>query len=435
MSEPLNQTAHWTLDSRRWACPHCVAVVIVTAILLVEAVAPAQQGNAGKDAGAPKPQRGMKAAQEALPPDAHQLKIGDPAPDFSLQGVDGRLYTLANFKSARVLMVIFLSNHCPYSHAMEGRLKKLLADSKSRGFAVVAINPNHPESIRIDELGYSKYGDTYEEMQLYAKEQGFTFPFLFDGEKQVTAKAYGCLATPHVFLFDQEGKLRYQGRFDDSRFPDPATVTSPDARNAVEALLEGLPVPVEFTKVMGCSTKWASKTAEVAQVEEQWKSVPVEVEQIDAAGVAELARNDTKKLRMLNVWATWCEPCVKEFPGLVSLARRMGNRDFELITISVDDPKDLAKVKKFLEQQHVAMPNRVRRLVTREGRRTNNYLFTGAHTELLLKALDPDAPGPVPHTVLIAPGGKVVYRHTGEVEERALRVKVLEALGPYYEPN
>ena len=293
----------------------------------------------------------------------------------------GKAYTLADFKDADVLMVIFTSNHCPYCHAMEGRLAKLIADTKGRALAVVAINPNHAEAIRIDELGYSKYNDTFDEMKLYAKEEGFTFPYLYDGDLQTTAKAYGCLATPHVFLFDRQRKLRYMGRFDDSRFPDPATVTSPDARNAVEALLAGSPVPVEVTRPQGCSTKWASKQEEVAEADEQWQAAPVPLETIDAAGVAALARNDTKKLRLINVWATWCVPCVKEFPGLVSLSRRLGNRDFEVITISVDDPKEQAKVQQFLDKRHTAIPNRVKRSLRAEGRQTNNYLFTGANTE------------------------------------------------------
>jgi peroxiredoxin len=376
--------------------------------------------------------RGLRAADAGLPLDAHELKIGDAAPDFALRGVDGKIRTLEDFKGADLLMVIFTSNHCPYCHAMEGRLAKLIADTKGRGLAVVAINPNHPDAIRIDELGYSKYNDTFDEMKLYAKEQGFTFPYLYDGDQQAAAKAYGCLATPHVFLFDRQRKLRYMGRFDDSRFPDPATVTSADARNAVEALLAGRPVPVEVTRPQGCSTKWASKKEEVAQADEQWNGTPAPLETIDTAGVAALARNDTQKLRLFNVWATWCAPCVKEFPGLVSLSRRLGNRDFELITISVDDPKEQAKVQQFLDKQHVAIPNRVKRSLKSEGRQTNNYLFTGANTEALFKVLDPAAPGPVPHTVVIAPGGKIVYRHAGEVTLSELQAKLIEQLGPYY---
>jgi thiol-disulfide isomerase/thioredoxin len=327
---------------------------------------------------------------------------------------------------------VFLSNHCPYSHAAERRLLPLVAEMKPRGLAVVAINPNHPDAVRIDELGYSKYNDSFDEMKLYAKESGFTFPYLYDGETQTTAKAYGCLATPHVFLFDRERRLRYKGRFDDSRFPDPATVTSPDTRNAVEALLAGRPVSVAETKPVGCSTKWLEKKAEVVQVEDEWNATPVTVERIAAADVAKLARNDTRKLRLINVWATWCAPCVKEFPGFVSLSRRLGNRDFELITISMDEPNDEAKVTQFLEKQHVATPNRVKRSLKAEGRTANNYVFSDANADALAQALDPDWPGPLPHTVLIASGGKILYRKNGPVDFEELQAKLIEELGAYY---
>jgi peroxiredoxin len=378
------------------------------------------------------PKRGMKAAAEGLPADAHDLKIGESAPPFSLPGIDGKTYTLAAFKDAKLLMVVFLSNHCPYSHAAETRLLPFAAEMKPRDLAVVAINPNHPDAVRIDELGYSKYNDSFEEMKIYAREKGFAFPYLYDGETQATAKAYGCLATPHIFIFDRERRLRYKGRFDDSRFAEANTVTSTDTRNAVEALLAGKPVPVEVTPPQGCSTKWLSNKAEIAQVNEQWNRTPVMVETIDAAGVAALARNDTKKLRLINVWATWCAPCVREFPGLVSISRRLSNRDFELITISVDDPKEQAKAQEFLEKQHAAASNRLQRSLKGEGRRTNNYLFTGSNTDALMKSLDPAAPGPVPHTVVIAPGGKIVYRQTGEIDAPILQSRLVEELGPYY---
>src|SRR5207253_7593790 len=194
--------------------------------------------------------------QKDLPADIHRLKLGEAAPDFSLKGVDGKTWTLADFKDAPMLMVAFLSNHCPYSHAAETRLLPVVAEMRDKGLAVVAINPNSPEAISVGELGYSKYNDSYDEMKSYARERAFTFPYLYDGQTQSTAKAYGCLCTPHVFLFDRERRLRYMGRLDDSRVTDPTTVKSPDARNAVEALLAGKPVPVEVTRPMGCSSKW-----------------------------------------------------------------------------------------------------------------------------------------------------------------------------------
>jgi thiol-disulfide isomerase/thioredoxin len=372
-----------------------------------------------------------------LPADAHQLALGDAAPDFRLKGVDGKTYSLADFPASTspVLMVVFLSNHCPYSHAAENRLIPLAREFAGRGLAVVAINPNSPEGVSVTELGYSKYNDSLEEMILYAKEKGFPFPYLYDGETQQTAKNYGCLATPHVFLFDAQRQLRYAGRVDDSRFEDLATVKSLDARNAVVELLAGQPVTVPTTTVVGCSTKWNAKKNEIAVQEEKWRAEPVELATIDAAGVAALTKNATRRYRLINVWATWCAPCVAEFPALVSLSRRLGNRDFEFNTISLDDPKLQPQAKAFLEKQHAAPPGRLKRLLRAEGRTATNFLYTEASTDALVQALDPAWPGPLPHTVLIAPGGKIVYRHNGPVDPAELLAKIIAELGPYYTPG
>lgn len=370
-----------------------------------------------------------------LPADARTLQLGDAAPDFKLLGIDGKTHTLADYKAAKLLMVVFLSNHCPYSHASETRLIPLAKEFKAQGLDVVSINPNSPDSVRVDELGYSKYNDGYAEMKLYARDSGFPFPYLYDGDTQAAAKAYGCLATPHVFLFDRERKLRYVGRVDDSRFEDPKTVTSHDTRNAVVELLAGKPVTTPKTIVMGCSTKWNTKRDDIAKAEEKWKSEAVDLELIDATGVAKLAKNDSNRLRLVNVWATWCAPCVAEFPELVSLARRVGNRDFELVTISMDDPKLQPQVKAFLEKKHVATPARLKRLLAAEGRGALNFLYAGASTDALVKALDPEWPGPLPHTVLIAPGGKILWRHNGAVDPEVLKHKVIDLLGPFYTPE
>ena len=370
-------------------------------------------------------------ASDYTPPDARVLKIGDDAPDFSLPGIDGKIHALAEFKSD-LLMVIFLSNHCPDSHAVESRLKKFISEMKGRSFSVVAINPNNPDGLTIDELGYSKYSDSYEEMKLYAKEQGFDFPYLNDGDTQKTAKAFGALATPHVFIFDRARKLRYQGQFDDSRFPDPATVKTTDAANAIRALLAGSPVPVAVTKPHGCSIKWREKNAAVREFNAKWENTPVVLETIDAPAVAKLAQNNTGKYRIVNVWATWCAPCVQEFPGLVSVGWRLSMRPVELVTISLDDPKKTGAAQQFLQKNHAGVPSRLAKSLQEEGRTTNNYLFTDASSEALITALDPEWQGPLPHTVIIAPGGKIVYRKTGLLDPNELYAKMLELLTPYY---
>ncbi len=362
------------------------------------------------------------------------LAIGEVAPGFSLPGIDGRTHTLADYKDAKLLLVAFISNHCPDSHAAEKRLMKLFAESKARGLALVAINPNNPDGLSIDELGYSKYNDGFDDMKKYAVEFGFTFPYLYDGETQAVAKAYRCLATPHVFLFDADRKLRYKGYLDDSKFEDPATVKSADAREAVEALFAGKPVPVEITKPHGCSTKWMSKKGSVAQRIEKWDKTPVDVELIDAAGVAALRKNGTAKVRLFNVWATNCVPCVAEFPELVTTARKFGLREFELITLSTDDAKDLPKVKAFLEKRGAGLMDRLKPSLKAEGRTTNSYIFSGASTEELMKVLDPTWPGGIPHTVLVSASGEVIWRHNGAVNGEELRAKVLEHMGGVYKP-
>lgn len=361
-----------------------------------------------------------------------ELKIGDPAPDFTLVDTDKKPRSLSDFKDAKVLAVLFTSNHCPVSHAAVPRLIRLHGEVKDKGFDIVAINPNHPDGLRPDELGYSKYGDSFEEMKPYAKEEGFTFPYLYDGDTQEVAMAYGCLATPHVFLFDAERKLRYKGWIDDSRFPGEQDVSKPDLRNAVMALLDGKPVPVEVTGPIGCSTKWRMKKAHLPKDDEKWASLPVSIEEIDAAGVRKLRANETGKYRLINVWATTCAPCVVEMPALMKVARRMGLRPFELVTISTDLPQDKKQAEAFLKKSGVGMPPHLAAGVRDEGRTTNNYLFKEASMDALIQALDPEWKGPQPHTIFLKPGGEVGFRHTGEITEEQLVEKVIEVMTPFF---
>lgn len=295
--------------------------------------------------------RAVSELEKEMPADAHRLQIGDPAPDFSLPGIDGKTYTLDDFKAAPVLMVAFLSNHCPYSHAAETRLLPLYAKYKDRGLAVVAINPNNPAGLDLSELGYSKYNDTFADMKLYAHDRGFTFPYIYDGETQRVAKAYGCLCTPDLFIFDASRRLRYKGRLDNSQYPEADTVNTHEAQDAIDALLAGQPVAVAETAPFGCATKWIEKHALVTRINEQWESTPVTIEGIDAAGVAALVRNDSPRVRLINVWATWCVPCVEEMPALDRLQAQLGDK-LTILAIS-EDRQGETVVAPFLEQHAI----------------------------------------------------------------------------------
>ena len=176
------------------------------------------------------------------------LPLGSPAPEFSLPGVDGRTYSLKDFAAAKVLVVIFTSVHCPTAQAYEGRIKQLVPDYRPRGVAFVAINPNNPDAVRLDEQGYTDLDDTFESMKIRAADRQFNYPFLDDGPTEAVARQYGPAATPHVFIFDAARRLRFQGRIDDSE--REGLVKNHDTRNALDALLAGREPPVTETMVV-----------------------------------------------------------------------------------------------------------------------------------------------------------------------------------------
>ena len=342
--------------------------------------------------------------------DHKTLPIGSPAPDFKLLGIDGKTYTLASFKNAKILVVVFMCNHCPTSQAYEHRIIKLTSDYAPKGVRVVAINPNNPGSLRLDELGYSDVGDSYAEMKIRAKQIHFNFPYLYDGATEIASNKYGPVTTPHVFIFDKDRKLRYEGRVDDMENP-AKTPTSTDARNAIDALLAGKEVPVTDTKVFGCSIKWLEKRDWIKKAEIQWAKEPVKLDTISANGIADLLKNKSDKLRLINVWATWCVPCVKEFPDLVTLNHLYRDRGLQLVTLSSDELVNQGKALAFLEKRQAS---------------GLNYIYNGDSKYKMIEAIDPKWQGALPYTIIIEPGGKVIYAKEGAFDMEKLKKVIFD---------
>ena len=178
------------------------------------------------------------------------LALGSKAPDFKLPGVDGKDYTLAGFKKAKALIVVFSCNHCPAAIGSEDRMIQLHKDYAPKGVDMVVINSNedhnHPD-------------DSFAKMKDRARAKAFPYPYLRD-ESQDAALAYGALRTPHFYLFDRERKLCYTGRMDDNPY-DAAKAKQHDLRNALDAVLAGRKPPVELTNPIGCNVKWLGKDA------------------------------------------------------------------------------------------------------------------------------------------------------------------------------
>jgi peroxiredoxin len=343
------------------------------------------------------------------------MEIGQPAPDFSLPGTDGRTYSLKDFADAKILAIVFTANHCPTAQAYEDRIIQLVKDYKDKGVTIVAISPNDPKALRLNELGYTDLGDTLEEMKIRAKDKGFNFPYLYDGEEQKTAHAYGPVSTPHVFIFDNDRRLSYTGRIDNNERIGKATVH--DTRNAIEALLAGKSVPVEKTKTFGCSIKWSEKRESVREDFQNLAREPVSLETIDSEGIHRIVRNESKKLRLVNIWATWCGPCVNEFSDLVTINRMYRHRDVEVITISSDALELKDKVLTFLKEKQASF---------------NNYQFNVDDNYQLIDAVDKDWQGAIPYTLLVAPEGKILHRQMGEIDALKLRKAIVGYIGRYY---
>ena len=351
----------------------------------------------------------------SVPQGTKTLGIGDKAPDFRLLGVNGRMYRLADFAGADVLVIVFTCNHCPTAQAYEDRLKKIASDYRDKGVKLVAISPNDPKAVRLDELGYSDMGDSFEDMKIRAKDMEYDFPYLYDGENQKVSRAYGPARTPHVFIFDKQRKLRYEGGIDDAEKPE--LVRSRDARNAIDALLKGRKVPAERTRTIGCSIKWAEKRQSARQSLARWAQESVAVEMIDGKGVAELVANDSGKLRVINVWASWSGPSVEQLAEFVTANRMYRKREFEMITICADSPSRKGNVLSLLKKQQASC---------------RNYLFDSQDQYQLMSALDKELLGGVPYTILVKPGGEIIYRRLGKIDPLELKKAIVDYLGRYY---
>ena len=361
---------------------------------------------------------GFVAHPVAVPKqDVKALETGQSAPDFRLPDVYGKFVSLKDFSDAQVLVIIFHCNHCPTAQAYEDRMISLTNDYKDKGVAVVAIMPNSAMGLLPEECGYTDLNDSFEEMKIRYEHKKYNFPYLYDGDNQAVSIAYGPYATPHAYVFDKDRKLQYNGRLD--AVEKPGGANSEDVRAAVDALLAGKPVETPVNKVFGCTTKWAWKSEYGKVVEEKWNAKPSTLSKLSESDIKELAKNPTEKLRLINIWATWCAPCIIEYPEIVALQRWYGARNFEFVSLSADNPEHINRALAFLEKTHSPV---------------QNFIYDGKDKYKLIEAVDPKWNGALPYTLLVEPGGKIVYSNQGVVDMLELKRAIVEhpLMGRYY---
>lgn len=350
--------------------------------------------------------------------EVNTLEIGAAAPDFKLIGTDGKYHSLSDYDDAEVLIIMFTCNHCPTAQAYEDRMIQVVNDYKDKGVTMVAISPNSPLGLLYEELGYSDLGDEYHEMVIRHKDMNYNFDYLYDGDDEKVSLQYGPVATPHAFVFDKERKLQYIGRLD--AHEKPGTGNAEDLRAAVDNLLAGEAVTNPVTKTFGCSTKWGWKTKWKTQKDKEWAEAPVTIESLDEAGVKNLlANDDSEKLRLVNVWATWCGPCRMEYPEFVNIQRMFGERNFEFVSLSTDRESKKEAALKFLTEKQSVL---------------KNYIYSEEDKYAMIEAVDPDWNGALPYTVLVEPGGKRVWSHQGDVDFLELKKAIVDhqMIGRYF---
>jgi len=317
-----------------------------------------------------------------------------------------------------VLVVIFSCNHCPTAQAYEERIIALANDYKSRGVELAVISSSNVNALNYWELGWSDIGDSYDEMKIRAAEKKFPYPYLYDGDDQKAALAYGPVATPHSFVFDKDRILKYVGRIDGSE--KPGTGKGEDIRNAIDGVLSGAIVKNPVTKVFGCSIKWSWKDEATKKLYKEWSELPVTLEEIDAKGVTELIKNNSsEKVRLINIWASWCGPCILEFPDLIIIDRMYRGRAFEFVSISADKLTQKDNVLKFLKKQEAS---------------NKNYIFNKDNVYELIEAVDPQWQGALPYTIVIEPGGKVIYRKQDTIDPLSMKKLIVGSsyIGRYF---
>lgn len=378
------------LSSDSWTLHRTVAIAAVVAATLFILVSKAQaQAVAGRAPAA----------------------IGTSAPQFNLPGVDGKKHTLSEFAKAKVLAIVMEADHSPASQLYEARIRKLYDSYRDKGVAVVAISPNNPDAVRVGEMSYTDVGDSLDDMKSAADYRHIDWPYLYDGDKQTVAAALGATSTPEIFIFDANRKLQYRGRIDDNI--DESQVKSRDAQNAVDALLAGQPVSVATTDAPGDAIDWASAAADAKSQIAKIGAEPISVSLASKDDLKKLRGNPSGKFLLVNFWATWCGPCVAEFPDLQDTFRMYRGRDFAFATVSENDPAEKQDVIEFLQKEHATSPN---------------LLFKDSDVYAMQAAFDANMPGAVPVTFLFSPDGDVLFQQVGDLDTLKMRRAVLANL-------
>ena len=342
---------------------------------------------------------------------AFALDNQEDMPPFQLPGVDGLIYNSTDFRKSELLVIVFLSNHCPTSQIFQHRIIRLAKEYRNKGLAVVAISPNDPEAILPDELSSSALGDTLPEMALRARELQYPFPYLYDGKTQEVATAYGVRVTPHAFLFDKKRKLRYSGRIGDHKNPDRED--REELRIAINSLNHGIEPAVVRGLVFGNSIKWIKDRIIAEKTRERFARESVYLKKANIRTLKFVRRNDSKLPKLIYVWSNQDKNNRQELLQLAAIHKIYRKRGLKSVTICVDgrDFTDVAK-KLLIETQSSG----------------TNYICSGTEISPVVELRAEEGIETTPFLGLLTSEAKIFYRSTKGLEPLTIKQHIIEVL-------
>lgn len=323
--------------------------------------------------------------------------IGKAAPGFTLADLNGQSHSLKDYRG-QIVALAFISSTCPVSNSYNERMRAIAEDYGKKNAAFLGINSNANESPA--------------DMKAYAAKNNLTFTILKD-EGNSIADAYGAERTPEIFLIDGEGVLRYHGRIDNSR--ELTKVSRQDLRAALDELLEGKAVSVTEAKAFGCMIQRSQDAKDIKAVATAaTESVDPKVTMLKPADFSKFKDSAKGKVLVVNFWATWCGPCVAEFPELVRLDTKYRDKGVKVAGISIDDVDDIKdKVIPFIKEQKAAF---------------DILVSDSKDPEDIINLVDKNWEGTLPTTFVFDKNGTLVYTRYGILDRDLLVGAVEKAL-------
>ncbi len=326
-----------------------------------------------------------------------RLSLGQAAPDFSLKDISGKIHSLQAYRG-KFVVVGFVGVKCVIANAYISRMNAIADEYKSRDVVMLGINSNFTEPVKFIKSDIKK------------NKIGFT---VLKDENNVIANNYGAFVTPEVYVIDKEGTLRYHGRVDNAS--DAKRVERHDLRVALDEMLSGKPVSKPELKAFGCEIKRIGNApAFVSAPVKNSIQTDTSVTLLKPAEFKKIKDEAKDKVLVINFWATWCAPCVAEFPEFVKLDAEYRSKGVKIIAISTDEKSDLnGAVISFLKKQKAEFPS---------------YLSDADDPQELIDVVDKNWSGALPATFVFDKAGKIILAKYGIIDREELVKKIEDGL-------